>query len=132
VQQTPDPLLGHTHATIIPLLVGDFGRPLLGLSMAVFALFVQFGFLLLRDRGLIARFISVQFALYGGFWMFQDSMLGAVGVLLPITWLLLLIFADRFAHGSGFTAERLVVLSAAEATTEQAPVAAARPQAKPT
>jgi hypothetical protein len=101
VQRGPEPLLAYTHATIIPLLVGDFGLPLLTFGMMCFALVVQFGFLLLRDRGIMARFIAVHLALYGGFWMFQDSMLGTAGVWLPALWLGGIILLDRVAAGSG-------------------------------
>jgi hypothetical protein len=94
------PILGATHATIIPALVGDFGTRGWLLAMAAIALCVQGAFFVLRGGGLVARLTAVQLVIFGGWWVFQQFMLGLGGAILPVLWLAILLATDRVAYDS--------------------------------
>jgi hypothetical protein len=111
---SPEPILGFTHSTLVPRMVGDFGRAAYPYVMVGLALLIQLLFLLCLRGGAIARLVAVQLALYGGFWVFQDFMLVMSGAVLPVLWLTLAVLAGQALFAAGLSRDRWIAWNGPE------------------
>lgn len=94
----PYPILFATHVPVIPNLVADFGLRAFPYVFATICFVTVLGYLLLSERGLVARFIAVTIGI-GLFWSCQSLMLGDAGMVLPIVWLFLMLRLDGLLRG---------------------------------
>lgn len=82
--RTADVRLSATHATLIPLLIADFGyAQLIRSSILVFAA-LQLSFLVFLRLGGFWLVPATLAALYGGFLIFQDASFGTASAVLPV------------------------------------------------
>ncbi len=84
VQETDRQVIGYTHATVIPRLVGDFGEDLLIPAMAALTALFQYLGLVLPRTSIFAHAVAVNAVLYGGFFLFQDSLFFSSGPVLGV------------------------------------------------
>ena len=77
-------VVGYTHATIIPRLVGDFGEDLLIPAMVALTAFFQYLGLALPRSSVFTHAVAVNAVLYGGFFLFQDSLFFSSGPVLGL------------------------------------------------
>ena len=94
--------IGTTHATLIPLLITDFGRSNLLYSSIWFFTIFQMLFLILLRLGDLWHVAATMIAVYGGFLIFQDASIGTASAIIPVISIILLkpLFKARFVWGS--------------------------------
>lgn len=86
IRTNVDYRIASTHATLVPRLVADAGREGLLWAMAGLALLCELLYVTQRNRGFIPHLIAATCVQFGGFWVQQDLMLFAGGIILPIFW----------------------------------------------
>lgn len=84
VKQNFDWRLGSTHASIIPLLIADFGEGNLLIVITVFTGMLQFVFLLFGRKWIWGYVLGTVICLYGGAFAFQDAAIGTATAVIPV------------------------------------------------
>jgi len=106
---SPYPILFATHVPVIPNLVADFGLSAFPYIFATICFVCVLAYLLLRNGGIVARFVAVTVTM-GLFWSFQSLMLGSAGMLLPIGWLIVLVGFDTLLLNAQVLSRPLISL----------------------
>jgi hypothetical protein len=106
---SPYPILFATHVPVIPNLVADFGLSSFPYIFATICFVCVLAYLLLRNGGIVARFVAVTVTM-GLFWSFQSLMLGSAGMLLPIGWLIVLVGFDTLLLNAQVLSRPLISL----------------------